>query len=123
MGRIWRYYSCRMKTKISIQLSKAVLAQVDVLAGPKRSRSAIIEHILRKFLVARKKSPLRGRDLRQLNRVAAQLNLEASDVLEYQRIGQNIEDIEDQHQAEARIKKRGRTYTTAQVRSELGLDD
>jgi predicted transcriptional regulator len=110
-----------VKTKISIRLPKAVLAEVDLLAGPKRSRSAIIERILRQFLIEQKKSTLHARDLEQINRVAGQLNLEAAEVLKYQHIEENLQDIEDRRLAEARIKKRGKTYTTAQVRSKLGL--
>lgn len=112
-----------MKTRISIQVSKAVLAKVDLIAGPKRSRSAAIERILSQFLLDRKKDTLQTRDLQQINREASRLNLEAAEVLEYQSIEENPEDIEDRHVAEARLKKRGRTYTTAQVRSKLGLDN
>jgi hypothetical protein len=112
-----------VKLKIFIELSKMVLEQIDLLAGPKRSRSIIIERVLRKFLIERKTTTRHARDLQQINRGSAKFNLEAAEVLEYQRIEQKIEDIEDQHLAEDRIKKRGRTYTTAQIRSELGLDD
>jgi predicted transcriptional regulator len=38
-----------MKKKTSITLSPEVLAQVDKLAGPKHSRSAVIEQSLRRF--------------------------------------------------------------------------
>ena len=38
-------------------------------------------------------------------------------------IEENIEDLEDRYLAEARLEKRGKTFTTAQVRSQLGLDD
>ena len=38
-------------------------------------------------------------------------------------IEENLEDLEDRYLAEARLEKRGKTYTSAQVRSELGLDD
>jgi metal-responsive CopG/Arc/MetJ family transcriptional regulator len=112
-----------VKTKISIQLSKAVLTEVDLLAGPKHSRSATIERILRQFLIEQKKSVLNARDLEKINRLADQLNLEAAEVLKYQHVDENLEDIEDRHLAETRIKKHGRTYTTAQVRSKLGLDN
>jgi RHH-type rel operon transcriptional repressor/antitoxin RelB len=40
-----------------------------------------------------------------------------------QLIEENLEELEEQYLAEARIEKRGRTYTTAQVRTKLGLDD
>jgi RHH-type transcriptional regulator, rel operon repressor / antitoxin RelB len=38
-------------------------------------------------------------------------------------IEEDLDDPEDRYLAEARLEKRGKTYTTAQVRRELGLDD
>ncbi|MGB7282653.1 MAG: TraY domain-containing protein [Candidatus Acidiferrum sp.] len=38
-------------------------------------------------------------------------------------IEENLEDLEDRYLAEARLEKRGKAYTSAQVRSELGLED
>ncbi len=38
-------------------------------------------------------------------------------------IEENLGDLEDQHLAEARLKKRGKTYSNTQVRSKLSLDD
>jgi RHH-type rel operon transcriptional repressor/antitoxin RelB len=38
-------------------------------------------------------------------------------------IEENIEDLEDRYLAEARLEKRGKTYTSDQVRRQLGLDD
>jgi RHH-type transcriptional regulator, rel operon repressor / antitoxin RelB len=38
-------------------------------------------------------------------------------------IEENIEDLEDRYLAEARLEKCGKRYTSAQVRSQLGLDD
>jgi RHH-type rel operon transcriptional repressor/antitoxin RelB len=38
-------------------------------------------------------------------------------------IEENLEDLEDRYLAEARLEKRGKIYTDAQVRRELGLDD
>jgi RHH-type transcriptional regulator, rel operon repressor / antitoxin RelB len=38
-------------------------------------------------------------------------------------IEENIEDLEDRYLAGARLEKRGKTYTSAQVRRQLGLDD
>jgi RHH-type rel operon transcriptional repressor/antitoxin RelB len=34
----------------------------------------------------------------------------------------HIEDLEDRYLAEARLEKRGQTFTSRQVRKELGLD-
>jgi RHH-type rel operon transcriptional repressor/antitoxin RelB len=38
-------------------------------------------------------------------------------------IEENLEDLEDRYLAEARLEKRGKTHTDAQVRRELGLED
>src|SRR6266699_1139426 len=38
-------------------------------------------------------------------------------------IEENIEDLEDRYLAEARLENRGKRYSTAQVRRQLGLDD
>ena len=38
-------------------------------------------------------------------------------------IEENIEDLEDRYHAEARLENRGKRYSTAQVRRQLGLDD
>lgn len=73
-----------MKEKTSITLSKDLLAQVDRLVGSKRSRSAFIERVLRRYLRERSRAALHARDLAQINRAADRLNLEAAEVLEYQ---------------------------------------
>lgn len=38
-------------------------------------------------------------------------------------IEENLDDLEDRYLAEARLEKRGKTYTSAEVRSQLGMDD
>lgn len=38
-------------------------------------------------------------------------------------IEENIEDLEDRYLAEAHLENRGKRYTAAQVRRQLGLDD
>jgi len=38
-------------------------------------------------------------------------------------IEENLEDLEDRYLAEARLERRGKTYTSAQVPREVGLDD
>jgi metal-responsive CopG/Arc/MetJ family transcriptional regulator len=73
-----------MKAKTSITLSKEVITQVDKLAGPKESRSAFIERVLRKYMRDRKRAALNARDLVRINQAADRLNKEAADVLEYQ---------------------------------------
>lgn len=82
-----------MKIEISIKLSKTVLTQVDPLARSKRSRSAVIERMLREFLIERKEDSLHARDLEQINRLADPLNLEAAKVLEYQNVEESLEDM------------------------------
>jgi metal-responsive CopG/Arc/MetJ family transcriptional regulator len=73
-----------MKEKTSITLSSDILAKVDHLAGPKISRSAVIEGVLRRFFRERSRRRVNARDLERLNAAADRLNLEAEDVLKYQ---------------------------------------
>jgi hypothetical protein len=78
-----------MREKISVALSKDLLAQIERLAGSKNSRSAFIERILRKYIFEsatgcttcpRLSTYQSGR----INRAAVRLNLEAADVRRYQ---------------------------------------
>jgi metal-responsive CopG/Arc/MetJ family transcriptional regulator len=73
-----------MKQKISITLSKILLAQVDRLAGSKNSHAAFIVSILRRYVRERRCAELHTRDLARINRAAERLNREALEVLEYQ---------------------------------------
>jgi metal-responsive CopG/Arc/MetJ family transcriptional regulator len=73
-----------MKEKTSITLSKDLLVQLDRLAGPKYSRSALIERVLRNYLRARARAAVDAQDLERINRAADRLNSEASDVMGYQ---------------------------------------
>jgi metal-responsive CopG/Arc/MetJ family transcriptional regulator len=73
-----------MKEKTSITLSGDVLAAIDRLAGSKHSRSAVIEHALRRYLSEHARTRMQARDLEQLNRAADELNAEAAEVLDYQ---------------------------------------
>jgi metal-responsive CopG/Arc/MetJ family transcriptional regulator len=73
-----------MRQKISITLSSDILARIDQLAGPKHSRSAFVERVIRAYLRERARAALHARDLERLNRAADRLNVEAADVLEYQ---------------------------------------
>ena len=77
-----------MKEKTSITLSKDVLENVDRLAGSKHSRSAFIEHVLRRYLRERAKAAVEARDLERINSAADRLNLEAAEVLDYQASGE-----------------------------------
>ena len=73
-----------MKEKTSITLSSDILAHLDRLAGSDRSRSAVIESIVRHYLRERTRREVQVRDLDRLNKAAERLNAEAADVLEYQ---------------------------------------
>ena len=73
-----------MKEKTSVTLSPEVLIGIDKLAGRKRSRSAVIEEILRQHMRDRTKAERRARDLAILNRYADELNRDAEDGLEDQ---------------------------------------
>ena len=73
-----------MKEKTSVTLSPEVLAGIDRLAGTKHSRSAVIEHVLRRYLREKERCRRRGPRLRLINEAADSLNLEAAEVLDYQ---------------------------------------
>ena len=73
-----------MKTKTSITLSREVLEGIDRLAGPRRSRSALIERVLRRYLREGARNAAQARDLERINLAAEELNSEVSDVLGYQ---------------------------------------
>jgi metal-responsive CopG/Arc/MetJ family transcriptional regulator len=73
-----------MKEKTSITLSTDVLTGIDRLAGSKHSRSAIIEHVLRRYLSEHARARIQARDVELLNRHADELNREVGDVLDYQ---------------------------------------
>lgn len=75
-----------MKQKTSITLSADVLAAIDRLAGSSKSRSAVIERVLRKYLRDRARAASEARDLELINRSADRLNAEAADVLSYQKL-------------------------------------
>ena len=73
-----------MKAKTSLTLSEDLVASIDKLAGPKVSRSAYIEQILREFVDRRAQSRKDAREVAAINRHAAQLNVEMSDALSFQ---------------------------------------
>ena len=73
-----------MKQKTSITLSTDIVSRLDRMAGSKHSRSAVIEWILRRYFLQRRRAQ-EARDLQRLNKAADQLNAEAIDVLDYQR--------------------------------------
>jgi len=73
-----------MKTKTSLTLSEDLVASLDRLAGPKVSRSAYIEQILREYLDRRAQARKDAREVAAINRHAAQLNAEMNDALSFQ---------------------------------------
>jgi metal-responsive CopG/Arc/MetJ family transcriptional regulator len=73
-----------MKSKTSLTLSEDLVASIDKLAGPKISRSAYIEQILREFVNRRAQARKDAREVAAINRHAAQLNAEMSDALTFQ---------------------------------------
>jgi len=73
-----------MKTKTSLTLSEDLIASIDKLAGPKISRSAYVEQILREFVDRRAQARKDSREVAAINRHAAQLNAEMSDALSFQ---------------------------------------
>jgi metal-responsive CopG/Arc/MetJ family transcriptional regulator len=57
---------------------------VDRIAGSGQSRSAVIETVLRRYLLEQARKQRDKRDLEILNRNAERLNREAENGLEYQ---------------------------------------
>jgi len=75
-----------MKWKTSVTLSGDLLESIDSHKEAGESRSEFIEGAIRAFIADKMRKEQNARDLEVLNRNAARLNEEASDVLEYQRI-------------------------------------
>jgi metal-responsive CopG/Arc/MetJ family transcriptional regulator len=73
-----------MKSKTSLTLSEDLIASIDKLAGPKVSRSAYIEQILREFVDRRAQARKGAREVAAINRHAVELNSEMSDALSFQ---------------------------------------
>jgi metal-responsive CopG/Arc/MetJ family transcriptional regulator len=73
-----------MKSKTSLTLSEDLIASIDRMAGPKISRSAYIEQILREFVNRRAQARKDAREVAAINRHAAELNAEMSDALAFQ---------------------------------------
>ncbi|HUJ33085.1 MAG TPA: hypothetical protein VLY23_17520 [Candidatus Acidoferrum sp.] len=73
-----------MKEKTSITLSTDLLEQIDHVAGPKVSRSAFIEEVLRGYFRERGRRKIHARDVERINAASDRLNAEAAEVLEYQ---------------------------------------
>lgn len=73
-----------MKVKTSITLSGDLIEELDRLGEEFQNRSEVIEQALRFFLKKRVQRLREEKDLKILNRKAADLNQEAEDVLSYQ---------------------------------------
>ncbi len=73
-----------MKVKTSVTLSKEALRAVDRLAGRGGNRSRVIEAAVLHLAAARERGARDARDRERIDRLANELNREASDVLEYQ---------------------------------------
>jgi metal-responsive CopG/Arc/MetJ family transcriptional regulator len=73
-----------MKAKTSLTLSEDLVARIDRLAGPKISRSAYVEQILRDFVDGRAQARKDARETAAINRHSVQLNAEMSDSLSFQ---------------------------------------
>jgi hypothetical protein len=61
-----------------------VVRGIDRVAGKKRSRSALVDEVLRGYLSYRERTAANARDAEKLNRFADELNAEMQDVLAYQ---------------------------------------
>ena len=60
-----------MKLKTSLTLSQDLVTKLDRLAGPKVSRSAFIEKVLRDFVEGRTQALREAREVAAINRHAA----------------------------------------------------
>lgn len=72
------------KLKTSLTLSREVVRGIDRVAGKKRSRSAVVDDVLRGYLSYRERAAANARDAERINRFAAELTTEMEDVLAYQ---------------------------------------
>ena len=73
-----------MKAKTSLTLSDDLLKDLDRMAGPRVSRSAFIESILREFVEQRARQKRLAQDVAAINQHAEKLNSEMSDALSFQ---------------------------------------
>ena len=73
----------KTKMKTSLTLSREVVRGIDRVAGKKRSRSAVVDDVLRGYLSHRERAA-NARDVEKINRFADELNAEMQDVLAYQ---------------------------------------
>ena len=78
----------KTKMKTSLTLSREVIRGIDRVAGKKRSRSAVVDDVLRGYLSYQERSAVNARDAEKINRFADELNAEMQDVLAYQSLDQ-----------------------------------
>jgi hypothetical protein len=71
----------KTKMKTSLTLSREVVRGIDRVAGEKRSRSAVVDDVLRGNLSHRERAAANARDAEKINRFADELNAEMQDVL------------------------------------------
>jgi metal-responsive CopG/Arc/MetJ family transcriptional regulator len=74
----------KTKMKTSLTLSREVVRGIDRVAGKKRSRSAVIDDVLRRYLSHRERAASNLRDAEKINRFADELSAEMQDVFAYQ---------------------------------------
>ena len=74
----------KTKMKTSLTLSREVVRGIDRMAGKKRSRSAVVDDVLRGYLRHRARAAANARDAEKINRFAGELKAEMQDVLSYQ---------------------------------------
>jgi metal-responsive CopG/Arc/MetJ family transcriptional regulator len=77
----------KTKMKTSLTLSREVVRGIDRVAGKKRSRSAVVDDVLRAYLSHRERAAANARDGEKINRFSSELNAEMQDVLAYQSLG------------------------------------
>ena len=73
-----------MRERISVSLSRELLAEIKRVGGPTVNRSAFLEAAAWDRISLLRRRRRDARDLAILNRRARSLNAEARDVLEYQ---------------------------------------
>jgi len=74
----------KTKMKTSLTLSREVVRGIDRMAGKKRSRSAVVDDVLRGYLLRRARAAANASDAEKINCFADELNAEMQDVLSYQ---------------------------------------
>jgi metal-responsive CopG/Arc/MetJ family transcriptional regulator len=74
----------KTKMKTSLTLSRDVVRAIDRVAGKKRSRSAVVDDVLRGYLSYRRRAAANASDVEKINHFADELSAEMQDVLGYQ---------------------------------------